>query len=125
MIEFLLKYKELIIIFSGIGTFISALIAIFTLNEVKKQRLSLYQPDILIKSFVVSISKNPFLLGKDELIEYKVSNWNDYSNKDCQKEYEVYPRYKVENLGLGIAKNIKCEWQFDTKKAIKLIEELL
>ncbi|RKD94083.1 hypothetical protein [Marinifilum flexuosum] len=125
MIEFLIKYKELIVIFSGIGTFISALIAVFTLKEVKKQRLSLYQPDILIKSFLVSISKSPLHKENEELIEYKTCDFNDYSNNYNEIEFEVSSKYKIDNLGFGIAKNIKCTWQFDTKKAIKKIEKLL
>ncbi len=125
MIEYLIKYKDFIAILSGIGTFISALIAVFTLNEVKKQRLSLYKPEILIKSFLVSISKNPLQKGVDELLNYKVCDYNDYSNNYNQIEFDISPKYKVDNLGLGIAKYIKCEWQFNTVKAIKLINSSL
>jgi hypothetical protein len=125
MIDFLFKYKELIVVFSGIGTFISALIAIFTLGEVKKQRLSLYKPDILLKSFIVSISKSPLQKEDEELIEYRVSDFNDYSKNHNQNQFEVSAKYKVDNLGFGVAKNIKCQWQFDTKKDIKMIENLL
>ena len=123
MIDFIIKNKELIIILSGIGTFISSLIAIFTLIEVKRQRLALYKPDILIKSFFTSISKSPLQKEKGELILFKTSDFNDYSNKYKELKFEVGSKYKVENLGFGIAKNIKCEWNFDTKKAIKFIEK--
>jgi len=125
MLEFLIKYKEIIVIFSGIGTFVSAMIAVFTLNEVKKQRLSLYKPDILIKSFLVSISKSPLQKENEELLEYKTCDLNDYSNDYNETNFEGSSKYKVDNLGFGVAKNVKCIWQFDTKKAIKEIEKLL
>ncbi len=125
MFEFLIKYKELVVIISGIGTFISSLIAAFTLIEVKKQRLSLYQPDILIKSFLVAISKSPLQKKEDELMEYKTCDFNDYSNNYNEIGFEFFSKYKIDNLGFGTAKNIKCIWQFDTKKAIKKITEVL
>lgn len=125
MVDFLLQHKDLVLIFSGIGTFISSLIAIFTLIEVKKQRHSYYKPDILIKSFLVAISKSPFLKKEEELLEYKTCDFNDYSNNYNEIKYEVSAKYKVENLGFGIAKNVKCQWQFDEKEAIQLISEEL
>lgn len=125
MTEFLLKYGDLIALLSGIGTFISALIAVFTLVEVKKQRLSLYQPDILIKSFLVAISKSPIYKAPEELIKYKVCDYNDYSNNYNEIKFDVSPKYKVDNLGFGVAKNIECQWHFDAKKAIGIIENLL
>lgn len=125
MIKFLTDNKELILILAGIGTFISSLIGIFTLREVIKQRLSLYKPDILIKSFLVAISKSPFQKDNEELIMYKVCNSNDYSVNYNNIVFENSPKYKVENLGFGVAKNIKCEWQFNTQKAIKEIEKIM
>lgn len=125
IIDFLIENKELILILSGIGTFISSLIAIFTLREVIMQRLSLYKPDILIKSFTVTISKSPLLKESEELLNYKVCNFNDYSIDDNNVKFENSAKYKVENLGLGVAKNIKCKWKFDTKKAIKEIEKIM
>jgi len=123
--DIILKYKELILILAGIGTFVSAMIAVFTLYEVKKQRLSLYLPDILIKSFIVSISKCPLQKDDEELIEYKTSDFNDYSIDSNNIDFEVSAKYKVDNVGFGVAKNIVCKWQFDTKKAIKAIEKVI
>ena len=125
MIDFLTQYKDFLLIFTGIGTFISALIAVFTLMEVKKQRLSTYKPDVLIKAFTVSVSKSPLQKENDELLQYKVSDYNDYSVNFNELEFEISPKYKVENFGFGVAKNVECQWQFDTKKAIKLIQEIL
>lgn len=85
LINFLIENKELILILSGIGTFISSIIAIFTLTEVKKQRLSLYKPEILLKTFLVTISKSPLVKKSGELLYYKVSNFKGLFNKLCQK----------------------------------------
>jgi len=125
IIEFLLKNKDLIVILASIGTFVSAMIAVFTLFEVKKQRLSLYLPDILIKSFTVSISKSPLIKEDKESIQYKTSVFNDYSNNYNNIDFEVSAKYKVDNVGFGVAKNLICEWEFDSKRAIKEIEKIL
>lgn len=127
MIDFFIKNKELINILSGIGTFLSSIVAIYTLREVIKQRLSTYKPEILIKSFVVYISKSPLELKKDELLLYKTDNFNEYIKNDdkINGEYSVSCLYKVENLGFGPAKKIKLVWTYDTERALKLIEEML
>jgi hypothetical protein len=59
MSEFVIKHKEILNLLASIGTFISAIIALYTLLEVKKQRLSTYKPEILLKSFLVTIHKSP------------------------------------------------------------------
>ncbi len=125
MIEYLTNHGEIIASIAGIGTFITSLIAIFTLIEVKKQRLSMYKPDVLIKAFLVAISKSPLILEKDELVEYKSLDFNDHSNNYNDAEFSVVPYYKVNNLGLGVAKQIKCQWKFDHVRAIQLIEKKL
>lgn len=125
MVDFFLQHKDLILILSGIATLISSFIAMFTLLEVKKQRHSYYKPDILIESFIVSISKSPFFKKNEELLKYKTCNYNDYSSNYNEAKSEVSAKYKVENLGFGIAKNIRCQWKFDSKKAIQLINKEL
>ena len=123
--EFCANYIDVINIISGVGTFLSALIALFTLREVKKQRLSLYKPEILIKSFLISISKNPLFLDNNELLKYKTSIFNDHSINYDDIDFEVYPKYKVDNFGFGIAKSVNCTWEFDTKTAINQINKII
>lgn len=117
--------KDLIEIIAGLGTFISALIALFTLIEVKKQRQSTYKPELVIKSFIIAPSKSPLRLNLDELLAYKVSDFNDYSSNFNEVPFQITPIYRVDNFGFGIAKNVKCTWKFDIKKAISLIEKAL
>lgn len=127
MEKFLLENKELINILSGIGTFLSSIIALYTLREVVKQRLSTYKPEILIKSFIVYINKSPLELKSQELLLYKTNNFNEYKKSledNVNREYEVSCLYKVENLGFGPAKKLKLTWNYDTKKALDLIEKM-
>lgn len=127
MEKFLLDNKELITILSGIGTFISSIIAIYTLREVIKQRLSTYKPEILIKSFIVYINKSPLELKPDELLLYKTNNFNEYKKNPEEsicKEFSESCLYKVENLGFGPAKKIKLTWNYDTKKALDILEKM-
>lgn len=124
MTEFILENKEIINLLASIGTFISAIIALYTLIEVKKQRLSTYKPEILIKSFLVYINKSPLFLESDELLLFKTDNFNEYKNDKTQKkEFEISCLYKIENLGFGLAKNIKVTWFFDMEKALKIFEK--
>lgn len=127
MEKFLLENKELINILSGIGTFLSSIIAVYTLREVIKQRLSTYKPEILIKSFIVYINKSPLELQPEELLLYKTDNFNEYKKNvdDSEnKEFGVSCLYKVENLGFGPAKKLKLVWNYDTKKALNIIEKM-
>lgn len=118
-----INQKEIINMIASIGTFISALIAIFTLNEIKKQRLSAYKPFLVLKSFIVYINKSPLCLNQEELLLFKTDNFNEYQLDDKpQKTFEITPLYKIENLGFGIAKNIKLTWTFDMKIALKCLE---
>lgn len=127
MREFLINNGELISILAGIGTFISSIIAVYTLIEVKKQRLSTYKPQLLMKSFLVYISKSPLFLEKEELLGFKVYNYNEYKEKSEQSEiiFDTSPLYKAENLGFGPAVNIKFTWYFNMSRALKIIEKEL
>jgi len=109
----------------GFGSLVSAIVAVITLKEVIKQRLSTYKPEVLIKSFNLSISKNPLFKNKEELLLYKTSPFNDSSVNSNDLKFSVSKNYKIDNIGFGPAKNIVCKWQFDIKKAIRMIEEIL
>lgn len=125
MEKFLLDNKELINILSGIGTFVSSIIALYTLREVIKQRLSTYKPEILIKSFIIYINKSPLELKPRELLLFKSSNFNEYkkNNENLTSEFGVSCLYKVENIGFGPAKKVKLTWNYNTKFALNLIEK--
>lgn len=123
MFKTIIENTAIINLLSNIGAFISAIIAIYTLREVKKQRLSTYKPELLLKSFLVYIHKSPLCLDEEELLLFKSENFNEYKDEKTQKkEYQIFPLYKIENLGFGLAKNITVTWSFDMKKALEILE---
>lgn len=109
----------------GFGTLVSVIVAIITLKQVIIQRQSMYKPEVLIKSFFLSISKNPLFKESSELLLYKVGPFNDYSVNYNDLPFSVSKNYKIENVGFGPAKNIICEWEYDTNSAINMIREIL
>lgn len=123
MIKFIIENKEIINLLASIGTFISAIIAVYTLLEVKRQRLSTYKPELLLKSFLVYINKSPLCLTQEELLLFKTENFNEYKDEKTQKkDFDVSSLYKIENLGFGLAKNIKVTWTFEIEKALRILE---
>lgn len=122
MFDFIIEHNETINLLASIGAFISGIIAIYTLVEVKKQRLSTYKPELLLKSFLVSIHKSPLCLDPGEILLFKTQNFNEYLVNDNKQEFSTYPKYKIENLGFGIAKNIKIIWDFNMQKALEILK---
>jgi len=123
--QLIVEYLDIFNAIVGLGSLVSAIIAVFTLKEVIKQRLSTYKPEVLIKSFNLSISKNPLFKDKEELLLYKTSPFNDSSVNWNDLKFSVSKNYKIDNIGFGPAKNIICKWQFDIKKAIRMIQDIL
>lgn len=113
-------YIEMI---GSIGAFISALIALYTVNEIKKQRLSTYKPELFLNSFCVSPSHNPLI--SDDLVRYKIMKYNDYSKRSDDDKGHISVLYKMENLGFGVAKDVVCEWDFDHQKAASLLQSVM
>jgi hypothetical protein len=109
----------------GLGTLVSVIVAIITLKEVIKQRQSMYKPEVLIKSFYLSISKSPLFKETAELLLFKTAPFNDYSVNYNDLPFSINKNYKIDNVGFGPAENIICEWKFDTSTAIKKIKEIL
>jgi hypothetical protein len=63
-------------------------------------------------------------LEPDELLLFKAENFNEYKDDKTQKkEFGVSSLYKIENLGFGIAKNIKVTWKFKMDRALQILEK--
>lgn len=122
MYKFIMEHKEIINLLASVGTFISAIVALYTLGEVKKQRLSTYKPELVLKSFIVYINKSPLLLEPSELLKFKTGIFNEYKDSKTEKDFDVSSLYKVENLGFGLAKNIKLTWTYNMHEALRLLE---
>jgi hypothetical protein len=67
------EIKDIILIISGIGTFVSAFVVMFTVLEIKKQRLSSYKPEIILDSFVSFFYADNFLTEDEKFNLYAVN----------------------------------------------------
>ncbi|RYJ38341.1 hypothetical protein NU08_2664 [Flavobacterium anhuiense] len=110
-------------IVSGIGTFISSIIALFALKEVIKQRRAMYQPKLYFNEFSLSVKGNPHS-EKKSLYHYYLHNLHEPVREDSRKGYSVSAQFFFENIGYGVANNIKYEWTFDYIKAARMLCEL-
>jgi hypothetical protein len=117
--------KEIILIISGVGTFISALIALFTIREVKKQRLSSYKPELILDSFVSSFYADGFMTDDDNL-RYKTTKYLENNQKELKESKKgIYMHYLLQNIGFGTSKYIIGKWSFNYKKAGKALSKYL
>lgn len=76
----------------------------WTLLEIKKQRESMYKPDLCVPSQIFYASKNS----------------NDFIWKRGLKEFKL----KISNIGLGTAKNIRIVWEYKLNEMIEIIKKI-
>lgn len=122
-VDYLLHWKPYIEIIAAIGTFVSAIIALFTLTAVKKQRLATYKPELFLHSFCVVPTSSP--LFSIDRVRYKTTKYNDYSGESNLEKFHPSILYKLENLGFGVASEIECQWQFDFNIASQKLKSIL
>jgi len=103
--------EKLLLNLSSIGTFITSIIALFTLFSLKKQRKESIRPIIILYhgAYAICEAENGGILK---------SKW-----KDGETDYE-YPSIKIKNAGVGFAQNIQIIESFDLNKAIRYIKKL-
>lgn len=116
--------KEILIIITSIGTLISSLAALFTVIELKKQRNVSYIPEILLDDsrYSLFISPNifetyPMSFLKTDLNEKESYTESELNNREQFLQVELY------NVGIGTAKKIETEWDFNFRKASKVLEK--
>lgn len=107
-------------ILSGIGTFISSIIALFALKEVIKQRRAMYKPKLYLNEFTLSVKGNPFL-GDLNFYNFYLHNLYEPENKDNDPQFSIMAQFFFENIGYGVASKINYKWTFDYIKAVKKI----
>ncbi|MDP5214977.1 hypothetical protein ORJ66_18145 [Pseudoalteromonas tunicata] len=94
--------KDWVAIVSSIGTFISSIIVLVTLFELRKQRKQSYMPDLVTSDICFDYNNEP---------EQHVKMW-------CTDDNE-FLSLKFSNVGLGVAKNISFKWNFDIHEMIE------
>ena len=105
----------LIQVLANIGTFISSLVAIFTIYEMKKQREGSLRPDIVVENISnIYINEN----NNNDSISIAPYTWRiDKKDQPPEKEIKSFIEgtfdFKLYNIGLEVAKNINITWNFD------------
>ena len=102
-----LNIKDWIAIISSIGTFLSSIFVLMTLFELKTQRKQSYIPELIIPEVCFNYNNNfPNL----------IKIWTTDDNK------ELF--LKIHNIGLGVAKDIDFEWEYDIYEMIEKFYKL-
>lgn len=101
---------------SSIGTFIAALVALFTIRLIKKQIKDSKRPNITVGHSVYGVCH----AINDRLLK---TIWHSGSDTEGKPEYTTLD-YEIINVGVGFAENITLLETFDTKAAIKFIKNI-
>lgn len=105
---------------SSIGAMSAALIALFTLRELSRQRKSSYKPDLCI-------IQNSFHLRGLELLDQEMClalDWVTQDSAEVQEESLSRPSIRLVNIGLGAAKKVKAAWHFNYEKVLLEINQM-
>lgn len=108
---------------AGIGTFISSIIALIALRELIKQRRAMYQPSLFLNEFALSVKGNP-LADSKSFFYFKTHNLHEPENKKDETKHSISSQVFMENIGYGIANQVSYKWDFDYKKALKILCKL-
>jgi hypothetical protein len=113
-----MSIKEIIELLTGIGTLGASFIALFTLLEIKRQRIEANKPELTLKSTSIHIYS----------YKYKKFNLPLIFVKKPLKENQIADRSLLSslfidliNVGIHSAKNIMVYWDFNFKTAIEQI----
>lgn len=90
--------------------FITSIIALFTINEMRKQRIHSYFPDLNMANFKFYLYKGDYDSREDSIILYCYKN-----KKELNEPINGYNELTIgiNNIGFGVAKNIKWSWNFN------------
>jgi hypothetical protein len=98
---------------SGLAAVITALATLFTVLEMRKQRISSYLPDLffpITRLYVYRDGSGSFFCSSEEGLS------------DSSQRNEVY--LEILNIGLGAAREIVLEWDCDIDAFVDLIGQL-
>lgn len=111
-------------IISSLGAFISAIIAAITIREVKLQRQSSYMPELILETYTAYWYWDKSLNEHNNSFEFRTSAYNERkSDTPNPKGMELV--YSFENIGLGAAKYINVDWEFNIKEMMEVLKSAL
>lgn len=113
-------YKNVLIGISSIGTFLAALIALFTLRLLRKQFKNSQRPNMTFGNSV---------FGKCYSLDNRILKTIWWSGSSEDDEIEKRPSYstldfELINVGVGFAENVRLKEKFNTNAAIKFIKSI-
>jgi|GEM_PF-4295068 len=115
--------KDIIPIIASISGFLAALAALFTVREVKRQRETALQPDLVMHRearFTITYEKG----GSPEEMPLHWVPFDKYEGNVEQNPFTVSPTIPIFNVGVGAAKNVEVNLYLYCEEATTLIKEL-
>lgn len=105
-------------IFIACITLLTAIIALLTINEMRKQRVHSYFPDINMADFTFYVYKADFNEHINSIYLYSYKQKREENSKiDGFNELKI----GINNIGFGVAKNVRWQWNFEIEKAQKIL----
>lgn len=104
---------------SSFGALSAALVALFTLLELSRQRKSAYKPDLCVlkKQFSIKLGRMGIIADLPMAI--------DWETKDLALDNMVsMASIRIVNVGFGAAKHIKAKWRFDTDSILEEVNQI-
>jgi hypothetical protein len=99
-------------------TLLTAIIALLTINEMRKQRVHSYFPDINMANFSFYVYKTDYDNETNSIFLHFFKNKKEENEKiDGFNELKI----GINNIGFGVAKNVRWDWDFDLTQAQKVI----
>lgn len=99
-------------------TLLTAIIALLTINEMRKQRVHSYFPDINMADFTFYVYKGDFDEHIKSIYLYSYKQKREENSKiDGFNELKI----GINNIGFGVAKNVRWQWNFEIEKAQKIL----
>lgn len=115
-----IQIDRFIALVSSIAVLLTSIIILFTLFEMKKQRRSLYRPDLILTSNLF------YVYAKDLYHEFHPFIWSCEKYDGEIEKHKTSTNYFINfyNIGLGSAKFLKINWEFNYKKLFSEINKL-
>lgn len=111
--------SEWISVGSSFGAVSAALIALFTLLELAKQRKSTYKPDLCLLKQQFNITQG--LMGKLGNLPISL-DWvpPDTALPDVSYRASI----NIVNVGFGVAKKVRAQWKFNSKTVMETVNQM-
>ncbi len=116
---------EWISLASSCGALGAALVSLFTLFELFRQRKSTYKPDLCVLKKGFYIRRLPFAADLPVALDWVHRN---LEHCDMTTEPSVHTGYAagvpIVNVGFGAAKSVKAKWNFDASEVLAEVNRL-